>query len=108
MTDLITDFALEFLETRDEARPFCLLYQPSAPHRNWMPASRHLDLFADEDLPLPETLGDRYDGRPAAREADMRIDDLYGNADHAEITRALTEQLRALQHEFGDDVVGSD
>jgi arylsulfatase A-like enzyme len=42
-----------------------------------MPASRHLDIFADQDLPSPATLRDDYEGRPAAREADMRIDDMY-------------------------------
>jgi arylsulfatase A-like enzyme len=36
------------------------------------------------------------------------LTNLYGIADHAEITRALTEQLRALQRAFGDDVAGSD
>jgi arylsulfatase A-like enzyme len=77
VTDLITDFALEFLENRDTGKPFCLLYQHSAPHRNWMPNRRHLDMFADRDLPLPPTFRDDYEGRPAAREADMRIDDMY-------------------------------
>jgi arylsulfatase A-like enzyme len=42
-----------------------------------MPASRHLGLFAERDLPVPATLEDDYEGRPAASEADMRIDDLY-------------------------------
>jgi arylsulfatase A-like enzyme len=77
VTDLITDFALEFLGNRDTKKPFCLLYQHSAPHRNWMPSPRHLDLYADRDLPLPPTFRDGYQGRPAAEEADMRIDDMY-------------------------------
>jgi arylsulfatase A-like enzyme len=77
VTDLITDFALEFFENRDTEKPFCLLYQHSAPHRNWMPSLRHLDLYADRDLPLPPTFSDDYEGRPAAAEADMRIDDMY-------------------------------
>jgi arylsulfatase A-like enzyme len=77
VTDLITDFALEFLDERDTGKPFCLLYQHSAPHRNWMPSPRHLDLFAEDELPLPPTFRDGYEGRPAAREADMRIDDMY-------------------------------
>ncbi len=38
VTDLITDFALEFLENRDKRKPFFLLYNHSAPHRNWMPS----------------------------------------------------------------------
>jgi arylsulfatase A-like enzyme len=77
VTDLITDSALEFLENRDEGKPFLLLYNHSAPHRNWMSSPRHLDLFSGEDLPLPPSFDDDYEGRPAAREADMRIDDMY-------------------------------
>ncbi len=81
VTDLITDFALEFLENRDTKKPFCLLYHHKAPHRNWMPSTRHLDLFADKDLPLPPTFHDDYKGRLAAREADMRIEDMYLSMD---------------------------
>jgi arylsulfatase A-like enzyme len=81
VTDLITDFALEFLETRDTGKPFCLLYQHSAPHRNWMPSPKHLDLFADREFALPPTFRDDYKGRPAAREADMRIADMYLSLD---------------------------
>ncbi len=77
VTDIITDLALEFLETRDRRKPFCLLYNHSAPHRNWMPGPEQLDLFTEEDLPLPPTFADNYAGRPAAREADMRIADMY-------------------------------
>jgi arylsulfatase A-like enzyme len=81
VTDLITDFALEFLENRDKGKPFCLLYQHSAPHRNWMPSPRHLDLFDGEDLPLPPSFDDDYAGRPAAEEADMRIANMYLSLD---------------------------
>ncbi|MCG6948733.1 MAG: sulfatase-like hydrolase/transferase [Acidobacteria bacterium] len=77
VTDVVTDLALDFLETRDHDKPFLLLYQHSAPHRNWMPSPQHVDLFADQDLPLPPTFEDDYRGRPAAESADMRIDDLY-------------------------------
>jgi arylsulfatase A-like enzyme len=87
VTDVITDFVLEFLESRDGTRPFFLLYTHKAPHRNWMPSTRHLDLFAEEDLPLPPSFRDDYEGRPAAKEADMRIEDMYLSFDlklHAE------------------------
>ena len=43
VTDLITDSALEYLEGRDPERPFLLVYNHKAPHRNWMPAVRHRD-----------------------------------------------------------------
>jgi arylsulfatase A-like enzyme len=80
VTDVITDFVLEFLDGRDGTKPFCLLYNHKAPHRNWMPGPRHLALF-EADLPLPPTFSDTYNGRPAAKMADMRIDDLYLSLD---------------------------
>jgi arylsulfatase A-like enzyme len=81
VTDLVTDFALEYLEGRDRSRPFFLVYNHKAPHRNWMPAVRHLDMYKDRDLPLPETFWDDYEGRPAAAGQDMRIADMYLSMD---------------------------
>ena len=81
VTDLITDFALEYLEERDPSRPFLLVYNHKAPHRNWMPHVKHLGMYADQDLPLPETFWDDYEGRPAARAQDMRIADMYLSMD---------------------------
>jgi len=76
-TDLITDMALDMLDSRDRKKPFCLLLHHKAPHRNWMPNAKHFSAFEDEKIPLPETFFDDYTGRPAAAEADMRIDDMY-------------------------------
>ena len=80
VTDLITDLALEYLEDRDESKPFMLLYQHKAPHRNWMPHPRH---FVDEthEYPLPETFFDDYEGRPAAAGQDMRVADMWFSLD---------------------------
>lgn len=44
-TDIITDKAIKFLEGRDKNKPFCMMYHQKAPHRNWMPAPRHLGIF---------------------------------------------------------------
>src|SRR5918993_2869312 len=75
-TDVITDQALEWLDERDRDRPFCLLIQHKAPHREWLPAERHATLYEDEEIPEPETLRDDYVGRAApAREATMRVAD---------------------------------
>lgn len=80
-TDVITDTAIEYLEKRDKNKPFCLLYWHKAPHRNWMPDTRHLDLFED-DLPYPETFEDDYSTRSqAVRDQDMRIADMYLSMD---------------------------
>jgi arylsulfatase A-like enzyme len=77
VTDLITEQALDFLDNRDTSKPFALLYQHKAPHRNWMPAARHLGMFADREFPIPETFRDDYAGRPAAAAQDMRVADLW-------------------------------
>ncbi|MBN1542393.1 sulfatase [candidate division KSB1 bacterium] len=76
-TDLITDKAIEMLQQRDSKTPFCLLVHHKAPHRNWMPNSKHLKAFDDRVFPIPETLADDYADRPAAEKADMRIADMY-------------------------------
>ena len=80
-TTLITDKAIDMMEQRDQKRPFCMLVHHKAPHRNWMPDSKHMDVFNDKDLPLPETLHDDYSNRSAAAHADMRIKDMYLSLD---------------------------
>ncbi|MEM9236636.1 MAG: sulfatase/phosphatase domain-containing protein, partial [Verrucomicrobiota bacterium] len=67
----------------DEGKPFILMCQHKAPHRNWSPALRHLDLFANQDLPEPATLFDDYSGRSETlKEQKMSIaKDMYWGHD---------------------------
>ena len=72
VTDVITDKALEFIDSCDG--PYCLMYLQKAPHRNWMPAPRHLGMFNNTVFPEPETLFDDYSTRgDAAHTQDMSI-----------------------------------
>lgn len=64
--DLITDHSIDFLEHADKSKPFCLLVHHKAPHRNWMPHVKYLDLYEDIDFPLPETFYDDYATRGSA------------------------------------------
>ncbi|MCB1064852.1 MAG: sulfatase [Verrucomicrobiae bacterium] len=75
-TDIVTDLAVEWLtKKRDESKPFMLMMQHKAPHRNWMPAPRHLSLYDDIDIPEPPTLFDKYeDNAPPARFQELEID----------------------------------
>jgi len=79
VTDLITDDCLRWLATRGQDKPFCALLHHKAPHRNWMPNLKHLSLYAEKDLPVPDTLFDDYATRSAAaREQAMSVaEDLY-------------------------------
>jgi arylsulfatase A-like enzyme len=75
VTDLITDFTMDFLEHRDRSRPFCVMCHHKAPHRRWFPDEAHASLYADGNVPVPETFDDDYANRgQAARLAEMRID----------------------------------
>jgi arylsulfatase A-like enzyme len=63
-TDIITDLALEWLRNgRDPHRPFLLMCQHKAPHRNWQPGPDHLTMYDDVTIPEPATLFDDYEGR---------------------------------------------
>ncbi|MEM9365705.1 MAG: sulfatase [Planctomycetota bacterium] len=63
-TDIITDKTLRWLEEgRQGDKPFMIMYQHKAPHRNWMPGPKYLNWLDDVTIPEPETLWDDYSGR---------------------------------------------
>ena len=67
VTSLTTKFALQWLDSlRDKSKPFCLLVHQKAPHRNWLPEGKHLDLYEDREFPFPDNFFDNYEGRGAA------------------------------------------
>lgn len=74
-TDIITEKSLAWLkDDRDPDKPFMLMSQHKAPHRNWQPAPRHLHLYDELDIPEPATLFDDYAGRgTASKEQAMTI-----------------------------------
>jgi arylsulfatase A-like enzyme len=85
-TDLITDFSLEWLKNRDKSKPFLLMAQHKAPHREWAPALRHLGWNKDRTFPEPDTLFDDYSGRGRAeREQDMTIAKTFTPRDSKEM-----------------------
>jgi len=75
VTDIITDMTLDWLEEeRNPNDPFLLFYLHKAPHREWLPAERHLEEFTRRTFPEPATLFDDYSGRGrAAKEAEMNL-----------------------------------
>jgi arylsulfatase A-like enzyme len=75
-TDVITDVSLDWLKNkRDPNKPFILMSQHKAPHRNWQPGPKYLTKYDGVDIPEPDTLRDDYKNRlePATTQA-MTID----------------------------------
>jgi arylsulfatase A-like enzyme len=55
-TDVITDEALNWLDNRDKQKPFLLLLHHKAPHRNFVPKLKWLEIFSKKIFPEPPTL----------------------------------------------------
>jgi len=93
-TDITTDLALEYLESVDKNRPFCLVYQFKAPHRPFTPAPRHRALFDALEIPEPATYDDDYGSRRVAAEAaDMQFD-LSLAGDYEDLPEGLNREER--------------
>lgn len=81
-TDIITDLSIDWLKNRDKSKPFLLMTQHKAPHREWVPAVRHLGFDNDRQYPEPETLFDDYAGRSkAVSDHDMGLDRTFTDLD---------------------------
>ena len=99
-TDLIADFSIEWLKQRDRSKPFLLMSQHKAPHREWAPALKHLGWNGDREFPEPETLFDDYSGRGRAEhEQDMTLAKTFNERDAKLIAPPY---LTAAQREVWD------
>lgn len=102
VTDIITEVSLEWLAKRDKSKPFLLMCQHKAPHREWEPALRHLNADKDRVYAEPATLFDDYAGRgPAERGQDMTIEKTMTERDTKLIApQHLTPEQRKVWDEY--------
>lgn len=82
-TDIITEDGLAYLErVKDSDKPFMLMLQHKAPHRNWMPALRHVNKFDSIEFPLPETYFTAHKGSLGSKDQQQTIyKDMYEGHD---------------------------
>ncbi len=82
-TDIITHDALDWLKTkRKDSVPFFLMVQHKAPHRNWMPALRHINKYDSVQFPLPDSYFPTFNNQQAAEEQLQNIyRDMYEGHD---------------------------
>lgn len=111
-TDIVTDLSLDWLkEVSSNDKPFMLMCQHKAPHRNWMPPLRHLHLYDDVDIPEPTTLFDRWeDNASVAQIQQMEIDrdliidrDIFGPTPDA---ASMTERQKKLSRQYRQNMLG--
>lgn len=65
-TDLVTDFALDWLKHRKPDKPFALFLHHKAPHGKWEPADRYLNYLEDVEIPEPASLWEDFSHRSEA------------------------------------------
>ncbi|MEP2689708.1 sulfatase family protein [Maribacter dokdonensis] len=82
-TDIITNDALQWLQQdRTDSLPFFLMVQHKAPHRNWMPALRHANLYDSIQFPLPDSYFPDFNKQWASKEQLQTIyNDMYEGHD---------------------------
>lgn len=83
VSDVITDKCLEWLNNRDQDRPFFMMCHHKAPHRNFEPHPKNRNMFDGQTIKVPQTFNDTYENRARAAKAarmrvrvDMKYDDL--------------------------------
>ncbi|MBI6116031.1 sulfatase family protein [Salegentibacter maritimus] len=96
-TDIITEMGLDWLKNnRDKEKPFMLMVQHKAPHRNWMPALRHINKYDSIEFPLPKSYFSDHQGQPAAQEQLQTIyKDMYEGHD---LKMTLAKGSDSLRH----------
>lgn len=104
-TEIITEKTMDWLKNRRaDDKPFMLMFQHKAPHRDWAPGPNELTMYDDRDIWEPTTLFDDYRNRgSAAKQNDMTISKTM-NARDLKLTqpRNLTpEQLATWNAAYG-------
>ena len=103
VTDVITSLSLDWLKTQhDPAKPFLLMLQHKAPHREWEPNLKYLTLHDGERFPEPPTLFDDYAGRGAAEKTqEMTIAKVMTDRDLKIVApAALTPEQRKVWNAY--------
>ena len=104
-TDVITDVTLDWLKNHRQAdKPFFLMYQHKAPHREWAPGPKHLTMYDDRKIPEPDNLFDDYAGRGTAAKTQTMTIERHLSARDLKFTppgNLTEEQLKAWNAAYG-------
>jgi len=77
-TDVIGDLSLDWLDKRDQDKPFLLMCHFKAAHADWEPAERFKDLYRNTSIPEPENLLEAYQSKGKARDlATLKIENMF-------------------------------
>ena len=104
-TDLLTDYALDFIEERDDDKPFFVYLSHKAVHAEFYPSERHDGMYADSYLAKPASMKNieqNYAGKPnwvrEQRYSWHGVDYMYHNRDDhpQDLDEIITEYSETL------------
>lgn len=79
VTDLLTDYAIEYIKAQRE-KPFCLYLSHKAVHSPFTPAPRHVNSYPDVVLLAPPNTKDTFAGKPAWLRGGVAMPGVEGEA----------------------------
>ena len=106
-TDIVTDKAIDWMEHRDQDKPFILFVHHKACHRDWLPPMKYLRAYEDQAFPLPGNFWDNWEGRVAAQQQEMTIgsahdmdivydNKIYRKGDSTRLSQAYLNNIKRL------------
>ena len=106
-TDIVTDKAIDWMEHRDQDKPFILFVHHKACHRDWLPPMKYLRAYEDQTFPLPGNFWDNWEGRVAAQQQEMTIgsahdmdivydNKIYRKGDSTRLSQAYLNNIKRL------------
>ena len=113
ITDLLTDYTLDWLEELDRDQPFFAYLSHKAVHAEFEPAERHEGMYSDVRIEMPQSMKNieqNYEGKPdwvyEQRYSWHGVDHMYhGRDDHPqsveEIIVRYSESLMAVDESIG-------
>ncbi|EMA48128.1 sulfatase family protein [Halococcus salifodinae] len=109
ITDILTEYARDWLKNREGDKPFFLFLSHKAPHAWFCPAPRHRNQYANASIEYPKTMADteeNYTGKPDwvqnQRESVRGVNYIFGGRfDFDELYRRYSETLLALDESIG-------
>ncbi|WP_323846693.1 sulfatase [Microbulbifer magnicolonia] len=124
-TDLLTDYAIDWLKERESDQPFFLYLSHKAVHAEFQPAERHDGQYEQVKIPYPDSMDNNernYVGKPAwvraqrdswhgvdyAYHGDLQFDEFY--RDYAETLLGVDESVGRVmtyleEHDLAEDTL---
>ncbi len=99
--DVIGDQALETLANRPKDKPFSMICNFKAPHRDWRPARRFENAYDGIEIPEPADFHTPLDGRPKGIQAtDMQVADMPDFFDRGVDRNLPRERRKKLNYQL--------